>query len=119
MARKQTAKEIRAEAQKKGRAALQRVRGVAADQQNRDVVASIAGGAAAGGLRGAGMEISAGGVDVGWGAPAGLALVLMGKRIHSQAQAAGGGMLAYEIGSYVEEMVSAALLDESPDPLSP
>lgn len=80
------------------------------DERNQDAGAAIAGGAAAGAVRGAGLSVNIGeDMEIGGGAILGAYLVTMGGDMHPRAKAAGAGMLAFEAGRFAENMVDAAL----------
>lgn len=73
----------------------------------------LAGAAAAGAVSGYGFAIDIGGVDIGIGAPLGAALLFTdGFGAGGIARGAGLGMLAFELGSAVEEMILDMTDDE-------
>ena len=81
-----------------------------ADESNLNAGATIAGGAAAGAVRGAGLTVNLGeDMELGGGALLGGYLVTMGSGMHPRAKALGAGMLAYEVGKFTESIVDDAL----------
>lgn len=81
-----------------------------ADESNLNAGATIAGGAAAGAVRGAGLTLNIGqDMELGGGALLGGYLVTMGANMHPRAKALGAGMLAYEVGVFTESIVDDAL----------
>jgi hypothetical protein len=112
MARRQNAKALVAETKKKGRASLARLRAGYQDQTNRNNLAVVAGGAGAGAMRGAGMEVALGPAEFGMGAPVGVGLLLFGGKLHPQASSLGAGMLAGEAYAYVDMMMAEAVIGD-------
>ena len=97
----------------RSRAALKRAKEAAMDQRNQDTVAAVAGGAAAGALRGYGAEIALGDFDVGWGLLAGAALAVYGDQLMPSGRALGAGMLAGEAYALTAEITMGML--EAPE----
>jgi len=93
----------------RARKSLARARNVAKDEQNRATVLAVAGGSAAGALRGYGFEVAAGDYAVGWGLIAGVGLAVAGDRLFKGGRALGAGMLAGEAYVLTAEIVDSML----------
>ena len=93
----------------KARKSLARARNAAKDQQNQNTVLAVAGGSAAGALRGYGLEVQAGDYAVGWGLIAGVGLAVAGDKLFRGGKALGAGMLAGEAYVLTAEIVDSML----------
>lgn len=93
----------------KARKTLARARNAAKDQQNQNTVLAVAGGSAAGALRGYGLEVQAGDYAVGWGLIAGVGLAVAGDKLFRGGKALGAGMLAGEAYVLTAEIVDSML----------
>jgi len=93
----------------RARKSLARARNAAKDEQNQATVLAVAGGSAAGALRGYGFEVAAGDYAVGWGLIAGVGLAVAGDRLFKGGRALGAGMLAGEAYVLTAEIVDSML----------
>ncbi len=99
---------------RRSQARIKSIKAQVAESKRIETGAILAGAASAGALSGYGLGIELGPVDVGLGAVVGGALLAFdGLGMGNHARAAGLGMVAFEIGSTVEELVLD--MTESPD----
>lgn len=99
---------------RRSQARIKSIKTQVAESRRVETGAILAGAASAGALSGYGLGVELGPVDVGLGAVVGGALLAFdGLGMGSPARAAGLGMVAFEIGSAVEELVLD--MTENPD----